>query len=787
MILRSLTTHGAIPKGIEQLLVRGFQLLLVITIICVIVPFSPAMPAGGLDPSWVLGMNQAIAQGMVIGRDVIFTFGPYASIYTKTYHPATDHLMLFGSLYLALSYGLAVFLLVRNSGWFLVGGFWLFLVGSMGAGDSLYFSYPLLVSVICFMANGGHPKEDINKDLRLTKIFILFLPLGLLPLIKGSFLLICTVAVVLVAISFMLRRRWGCVAAVIITPIASAIIFWNLSGQVTEDFYLYFKSMAPIISGYTEAMAANGLENEIYLYLLAVFVLLLFVFSEKDAPLAHRVLSFLGFSAYFFIAFKGGFVRHDGHAMMAGTAIMFASFVIAFAYRSPYVLIAFALSFGAWIYIDQHYAKTSTNGLLNRVESTYTSAWLGVKSRLAGGSELKSSFNEAIKNLSNQAKIPILKGTTDIYSFNQAFLIASGNVWNPRPIFQSYSVYTPSLAQINREHLLGKNAPDNVIFRVEPIDGRLPSIEDGASWPTLLNNYEPSGSSSGFLYLHRKSIISQVTENVFLRGDTYKFDETIQVPDESSPIFVEVLIKQNLMGKLFNLFYKPSQLRISLKLHNDREVTYRLISGIASSGFVLSPLIENTDEFGLLYGGLGYLDEKLVKSFSISPIGRKHLWEDTFEVTFKKFKLNQNIDISKIYELNRVIGKIPKKNISLVTKCDGAIDVLNGASPATKSSVSKLITVSGWLAKSVDDGVVGDSVIVVLRDSLGEYRLLSTKRIMRPDVSAYFKKSTLESSGFVSKIDVSSIGGDYFLGLAYTEGDKVRVCPRFNIPINVNG
>ena len=63
--------------------------LLLITTICVFVPFTPAMPAASLDESWGLGINQAIGQGLVFGRDVIFTFGPSprSSIVSTTPRP----------------------------------------------------------------------------------------------------------------------------------------------------------------------------------------------------------------------------------------------------------------------------------------------------------------------------------------------------------------------------------------------------------------------------------------------------------------------------------------------------------------------------------------------------------------------------------------------------------------------------------------------------------------------------------------------------------------------------
>ncbi|WP_192561945.1 hypothetical protein [Pseudomonas gozinkensis] len=87
---------------------KGIRLFLIFTIFCVFIPPNPTVPMEVLDNSWMFGMNQATAQHLAFGRDIIFTFGPYASIYTKEYHPATDLLMLLGGTYLALSYTLSL-------------------------------------------------------------------------------------------------------------------------------------------------------------------------------------------------------------------------------------------------------------------------------------------------------------------------------------------------------------------------------------------------------------------------------------------------------------------------------------------------------------------------------------------------------------------------------------------------------------------------------------------------------------------------------------------------------
>src|ERR1039458_4505650 len=54
--------------------------LLTLAIWCVLAAF-PALPPQtrlGLDPSWVLGINLAHAQGLEMGRDLVWPYGPLA-------------------------------------------------------------------------------------------------------------------------------------------------------------------------------------------------------------------------------------------------------------------------------------------------------------------------------------------------------------------------------------------------------------------------------------------------------------------------------------------------------------------------------------------------------------------------------------------------------------------------------------------------------------------------------------------------------------------------------------
>ncbi len=114
---------------------------LLLTVLAVFVPLAPQMPSAGLDTSWMFAMNQGVARGFVFGKDIIFTFGPYACIYTQLYDPATDRLMVCGSLFLGLSYALLLLLVTSDQKRYGLFLYAIFLACLMDSRDALLFTY----------------------------------------------------------------------------------------------------------------------------------------------------------------------------------------------------------------------------------------------------------------------------------------------------------------------------------------------------------------------------------------------------------------------------------------------------------------------------------------------------------------------------------------------------------------------------------------------------------------------------------------------------------------------
>ena len=170
-----------------------------ITVLALLVPFAPDMPMAGLDPSWRLAMNAAIAQNLNIGKEIIFTFGPYSSVYTGNYHPATDKLMLCGALLLASCYTACLFHIAKRDSVYPLLGLLFFFTAAAVPPDVIFLSYPLLLVPYAQASVAMGPRLKRSEASREN---VGYDPLGLLPLIKGSFLFLCGLTTILLAVHF---------------------------------------------------------------------------------------------------------------------------------------------------------------------------------------------------------------------------------------------------------------------------------------------------------------------------------------------------------------------------------------------------------------------------------------------------------------------------------------------------------------------------------------------------------------------------------------------------------
>jgi hypothetical protein len=271
--------------------------------------------------------------------------------------------------------------------------------------------------------------------------------------------------------------------------------------------------------------------------------------------------------------------------------------------------------------------------------NTYSGAWKGIRLRLTHG-ELENSFLKAEASIRDAYAVPPLNGTVDIYEVDQSFLLASKNEWNPRPIIQSYSAYTPYLAKLNEQHLRGANAPNWLLIDLQTIDDRLPSLDDGSSWPALVDNYAFVSYNGQFVLMRRNQVTRQNSSYDNVYEKSYKTGSTVTLPDTDGLMFAEVDLNPTIAGKVLIALFNPPQLHIVLGLANGKTKTYRVVSEMMKTEFLLSPLVSDTNEFAsLMTGSSNVLEEDRVQTISIAPsYGGSMFWSDTYELKVKRYR-----------------------------------------------------------------------------------------------------------------------------------------------------
>ncbi|MDM0067883.1 hypothetical protein [Variovorax sp. J31P207] len=772
-----MTSHTSNPARLRSLLV--FAVLC--AAIARFIPLDPAMPGPTLDDGWAIAMNQAVSQGLQFGRDLVFTFGPYASVYTRLYHPQTDTLMLGGSLLLALAFGFSVMVLARRSQWFWIAVTGL-AVAATGDKDALLYGVAL-ASCLAFLElieNG----DDTGGSHFLIAVFVLA-PFGLLPAIKGTMFILSVGMLGTCVFAALWLRRWGLALTCAIVPAAVLFVAWLLAGQSASSLPAYVLGIADVSSGYSEAMSLDGPSSDILVYLGAAALFVGVSAFTRGAAGTVRVLRVAAVSLFLFVAFKGGFVRHDAHVLMSASALTLGASLLAMISRARAATLLLVACLLASLGMSERYGGSIAHLALTW-RDTYASLWKGLRTRTSHPEDLGRRYAEALKAINHQLALPALEGTTDVYSYGQSYLLASDNHWNPRPVLQSYSAYTPRLLELNRRHLTTADRPQNIFFRLEPLDGRFPATDDGASWPALLANYTPVAATAGYLQLEARAqaVIPAPLEPLGpLRR--VRLGEDVPVPNSDRPVFITVRPVPSLLGRLQALLFKPNSLHMRVTLASGAVHSYRLVSGTAATPFLLSPLVDQTSAFSLLFGATRMLQGNAVRAVAFETAGTWRSWRDEIGVEFHQAGARE---LGQGAERLGSRGKLQEVETGarLGRNCDGSIDTID-ARPAREVTAVEpsLLRVSGWLAASAKDGVLPQATQIFLEDGSGRRLVFSTARAGREDVAKYFQRPSLADSGFELLADVSGLSGTITIGLLLQTGETTYDCANIRSELKI--
>ncbi len=767
-------------------------LVLFIGTLMLYVPFRPAMPSARLDPSWAMGMNELASLHAMFGRDVVFTFGPLAAVYTTYFHPGTDAWVMTVSASLAMAVLACWRVILSGRSPTLWLGVALICWLCINSRDALLFAVPLLASLAtAFWSLDREEACSEPSDWR-TPPLLLFAwgTVGILPLIKGTMLVLALALTALTIVFLFAQGRIVMALLVLIVPPSVSMAGWLCVGQELEALPQYLGSMSEIIKGYTEAMAYGlGSGRSIIEVILYVSLAWMLVRRAALSSLPRGIFAASYFSLVLavslFLSFKSAFVRHDeGHTTIAMNialvlvCVAWARFDLPATGRWRWWLIAVLL----WLAVMGGVRGWTVGRHLPNWWAGQQASIEAMVDRVFRPSAIPDAFDAANGRIREAHSLPNFTGTMDVYSTNHAVALAHELAWRPRPVLQSYSAYTPALARLNRNHLLGADAPDWIWFTVEPIDRRFAPQEDGASWPVLWRDYDPKLDGSGKLFLKRRvhgpTQLPPVGEVV--TRQRIAIGKWVQVPQHAGPLSLSVDIQRNPLGRLLHTLYKARSLRIELELSSGEVRKQRVVSGMLVEPVLLSPVVETTDEFTMLYGDLTMLGDKQVRAMRLVEADRgPSLWEGDYELILRRVDglgrlanaSSQILPYSRMEPVAMTIDAHPGV-------CKGYIDDVNGArKDGGYVFNAPLLRARGWtLVRSAASGASRPRPFLLLQSKQGSWKLPLTTR-PRPDVAAHLGNGAPPDTGWSVFGDVRQLQGDFTLSLAYEEGGAVRRCP----------
>ncbi|MEO6711382.1 MAG: hypothetical protein ABI054_09240 [Planctomycetota bacterium] len=577
---------------------------------------SPPQPAVtlALDPTYQQSLGVALAQGMRFGRDIVFTSGPLAYF---TYSPFVPELFwakcwLWEGV-LGAAIGLLLFSrLVRRGTWLDVAVGVLVLIVLPRRLDEVVFFLALLAADLALEAMEARALDAPRWPAWLRGGMALLL-LSILCLIK-----VTSLTMALVVLAILVARaassggargalRWLGAAA------ATLSLVWICIGQKLQDLPNYLYGSIELASGFSSAMsmAPRPRTLELALACLALGVGLcaaLLYQSRKSGGWrqldASRTQALLVLAALL-LAYKSGFTRADHCATLFGTAMISPLFLIPIrrpasarsawiqsGLRCAVVLLAMACSLATW-HKPVGSPGSIARHLAGRVQASI--AWM------SSTAELRESLVRDRERLLEDSCLPRIKAVVGdrgvcVFTLGHGVLFLNDLRWQPRPVFQSFSVFTPRSAHANRDFLASEQGPRFILLRACTIDRRLPASEDPLAAQVLLRDFEIRLNEGGFLLLERASHRPLEARTRSAHGKL-AWNERLVLPPGDEPLILRARIRPSLLGRIRSALYQTPAVTADVEFETGKLSPYRIMPFALEAGVVVRPCLPSNWEW----------------------------------------------------------------------------------------------------------------------------------------------------------------------------------------------
>lgn len=567
----------------------------------------PGFPASELDASWRMALGKFFVEGRQFGTEIVFTYGPLGWTMGKTYWGGQWAALIgWHAAQAVLMAGLVYWHGMRLTGYGRVFFFIFFFLFGL--------TYQDAVQQTAMAFAGLELIRRSNGPWRWSSIALLGL-LAVLSLVKFTNLLLGVFLVLLAGgLELWLQRRLSALRVPAIF-LGLCLAGWKLCGQHWGNIPAYLANSWEVSQGYQDAMGSSCPPIQLYLGLTvsALLVAYLLVNWATQPDRVRSLALLLGAAAYLFLNWKHGFIRADGHqvgfyfaalALIVGAPLFLEDTARLRWVKTTLLVTSGLLSVLSLELVLPGLTRGALSALQDRVDRNISFA-LGV-SHTRGLYDAHLTTEKAALDLP-KTRAKVKTATLDVLGYEQAVALFNGFNYQPRPVFQGYSAYTPYLSHANYDYYVSSRAPEYVLFKLQSIDYRLATMDDPHVLRLLIQRYTYLFSEQGFTLWKRKpgSFEAAALEPKPLRTVTGKVGEKIDLADLAGQnLWVEIDYRFNLLGKIRRFLFKPPLVELRVIDEAGVESTYRLPQPIGKTGFMLSPVVNDMMEFMRAAGGV---------------------------------------------------------------------------------------------------------------------------------------------------------------------------------------
>lgn len=583
----ALSTRGQAARDLANRLPSAFLSLPVLGLfvaLCTWPAFTLA-PEPGLDPAWGAGLHMAFRQGLVFGRDIVFTYGPFGFLSVPTLWFQDTGLVAFA--YAVLVHILACTLIV----WVASRFFDRVVAVAVAIVACSFLGPPLVVIalIVSAIVAGGRAGR------RVDRLFPLLAPAlaAFAFLIKVNFGVEILLIGALALLASEWRRSLRRLGEFAIAFAASLLLLWILAGQPLGALPDYISLSKAVISGHSQTMALAdpGSHFEVFLALFLVVGFAVIAWAVNGDLERRQRLVLTGVIALFgFFSFKEGFVRQDdGHIALFTSAMVSAWFALGWRRSVGWPGV---ISLAVVLSIATYFQPSSINPIL-RVETAHDNiATVLHSSSRHAAITLGSGAILGNANIDGAILAKLRTGTVQISPYEASIAWALGLDWKPLPVFQDYLAYTPALDQENADAIRSGAGPDFILRKHEEsaIDNHYPAYNGPeASFETLCH-YRPELVRGEWMLLRRAA--NRCGTERSLGEVSATFGKRVEVPHGPPGSVVLASIHgagvgglEKIRASLFRA--NPRYIRLITKKGTGTPGTFRLVPGTAEDGLIM--------------------------------------------------------------------------------------------------------------------------------------------------------------------------------------------------------